>query len=93
MPSINLTALAADSTDGALQTGEHIAIHVANDAWRAVVLEAGMASGEPSVAFIVPVPGQPGAVAVLETSLAILRAAMRGLEGMAETHFGWTPPS
>ena len=92
MPSIELQAITVDDADGALRPGEQIVLHSNDGAWRAVVLEQGMASGEPSVAFIIPVPDQPGQVIAVETSLAILRAAVRGLEGMARSRFDWTPP-
>ena len=93
MPSISLNLLRSDDSAGALNPGETIAIHDNAGNWRAVLIEHGMSSGQPSVALIVPIPGRPGAVAVLETSLLVLRSAARGLEAMAETQLGWTLPA
>lgn len=94
MPSISLQILRSDDPNGALRGGETIAIHDNVGAWRAVLIEHGMASGQPSVAIIVPVPGEhdDGAVAIFETSLLAFRAAARGLEAMAEAQLGWTLP-
>lgn len=93
MPSISLQLLRHDDPSGALNPGESIAIHDNTGEWRAVLIEHGMSSGQPSVALIVPIPGAPGAVVVLETSLLVLRAAARGLEAMAEAQLGWTLPA
>lgn len=92
MPAITVQFL----TDGesALRVGEHIAVHDNASQWRAVLIPNGMASGEPSVALIVPIPHErDGAVVVLETSLLTLRAAARALEAMAEARLGWTLPA
>lgn len=95
MPSISLQTLRSDDPTGVLGDGETIALHDNAGQWRAVLIEHGMASGQPSVAIIVPVPGEhaDGAVAIFETSLLAFQAAARGLVAMAETHLGWTLPA
>lgn len=95
MPSINLSTHRIGDPEGALRSGETIVMHDNAGNWRAVLIEGGMASGEPSVAIIVPVPGEQGdgAVAILETSLLAFQAASRGLVAMAETRLGWTMPA
>ncbi len=94
MPSISLQVLRTGDPEGALRPGETVAMHDNGGHWRAVLIEHGMSSGQPSVALIVPMPGDDdGAVIVLETSLLAIRAAARGLEAMAETRLGWTLPA
>jgi hypothetical protein len=51
------------------------------------VLNAGMDSGQPSVALVVETG--PGRI-VIETSLTALALAAREAVEMAEAHFGWT---
>lgn len=93
MPDISLQLLRTHAPAGALRPGEHVVMHDNAGSWRAVLIERGMASGQPSVAIVVPVPGEQGAVAVFETSLLAFQAAARGLVGMAETQLGWEMPA
>lgn len=90
MPDISLSVLRSNDPSGSLRPGETVAAHY-NGPLRAVVIEHGMASGQPSVALIVPLPGGDE-VTIIETSLLIFQAAARGLVGMAETQLGWTMP-
>lgn len=60
--------------------------------WRAILIEGGMSSGQPSVAVVIPV-GSVGLVVVHETSLLALQAMARGLVAMAEGQLGWEMPA
>lgn len=93
MPHIALSVhRIGDPDGGALRPGEHLAFHD-NGSWRAVLVEGGMTSGEPSVAVIVPLHDGTGGVAIFETSLAIFQAAARAMVAMAETQLGWEMPA
>ena len=95
MPDISLQVLRFIDSSTALRPGEHVVMHDNAGSWRAVLIERGMTSGQPSVAIIVPVPGEhaDGAVAIFETSLLAFQAAARGLVAMAETQLGWEMPA
>ena len=84
MPAISLCAVGM--TDPPPFPDVRPVIHDNTADWDMAVLNAGMASGEPSVILIAHTAS--GDIA-LETSLACLLAAATGLRAMAETQFGW----
>jgi hypothetical protein len=67
----------------------NIFFHDNSGTWTVVVVEKGMASGEPSVAVMVDT--ENGKI-ILETSLLAFNAAAKALVAMAETNFNWTMP-
>jgi hypothetical protein len=66
-----------------------VQLHYSGDTLDLVVLEGGMAGGNPSVALVVDVPG---GLVIIETSLLAYQASARAAVGMAEAQFGWTMP-
>jgi hypothetical protein len=60
-----------------------------NTPWTVVVVERGMASGQPAVAVVVEFDN--GGV-IVQTSLDKFLAAASSMATLAETRFGWTRP-
>ena len=87
MPNISLRYLKVG--DPPVFPGLEPILRDQNGDWQAVVIEEGMASGQPSVAIVINTTDGP---IVIETSLAVFQSAARGLVAMAETQFGWTMP-
>ena len=93
MAAITISVLRSDAAGHELRPGETVAFHNNGYTWRAVLVEHGIASGQPSVAILVPVPGGEWEMAVFETSLLVFQAAARSLVAMAETQLGWEMPA
>lgn len=78
-----------ETADPIMTPPSGITVHVA-DKLRCVVLEGGMASGEPSVAILGVDPNGVGVV--VQTSLDKFVMAAIGLKAFAERDFGWVQP-
>lgn len=91
MPEVSIE-LFRSSDEGPVIDGETVLHATTHAPWRAILIEGGMSSGNPSVAVAIPI-GTKGMVVVHETSLLALNAMTRGLMAMAEGQLGWEMPA
>jgi hypothetical protein len=87
MPSIAVRTVGL--ADPPPMKGERILHHFNGESLDLIVLNAGMASGQPSV--MLTARTSKGLI-VVETSLLALLAGARSAQLMAETRFGWEMP-
>jgi len=87
MPSFSVIAVGL--TDPPPFEGKDVAAHIIGEALTLIVLNAGMASGQPSVMLVA---NTKAGLVIIETSLLALQAAARTAVGMAEVQFGWEMP-
>lgn len=91
MPSISVELFRSDDPGPRIPDDAISLATMGEEPWQAILIEGGMASGQHAVPISIPIGD--GKVAVHQTSLLALRAAVRSLEGMAETQLGWVLPA
>lgn len=91
MPEVSIE-LFRKTDEGPLIEEGSIILATTHAPWRAILIEGGMSSGNPSVAVAITV-GDEGQVVIHETSLLALQAMARGLVAMAEAQLGWEMPT
>ena len=89
MPAIGLQLLRVDDPPPFPIEPEQLIAQFRDEKWELVLIEHGMASGQPSVALSIQ---KDGKFIFAETSLVAFLAAARGLRGMAEARLGWQEP-
>lgn len=87
MPNINVKVVGL--TDPPPIEGRPVLYHHDGSSLELFVLNAGMQSGQPSVALVADTDD---GLIVIETSLLVLLAGANAAKALAESHFGWRMP-